>query len=252
MAVAHAGQALGIPSTIVVPEPTPEFMIERLSAYGAKVIRYGGYWDEAHREALRLVAETEGSFLVHPFDHPEIWEGHKSIVPELVQQIPSEPSAVICAVGGGGLFTGLYQGLHESIWNRTQIVAVETVGAESFGQCLKQAKWVKLDKIDSIAKSLGALQVTEEAFRLASSGSRGVQALTVTDAEAVDAVRRFLNDHRMLIEPSCGAALAALYTPRIREQLLANIDTSKPLVVFVCGGSIITEELLNTYEQMFV
>lgn len=251
MAVAHAGDALGIPTTIVVPTPTPTFMIDRLSSYGAKVLTFGSYWDEAHAEAQRLVAETEGSFLVHPFDHPEIWEGHKSIVMELVQQIPSEPSAVLCAVGGGGLFTGLYQGLHESVWNRTQIVAVETEGAESLGQCLKQQKWVKLDKIDSIAKSLGALQVCEESYRLASSGSRGVQAFTVTDAEAVDAVRQFLNDHRMLIEPSCGAALAALYTPRIREQVLANIDRTKPLVVFVCGGSIINEELLVQYEKMF-
>lgn len=250
MAAAHAGQALGIPTTIVVPEPTPSFVIDRMRAYGANVVPHGAYWDEAHKEALRLVSETKGSFLVHPFDHPEIWQGHQSALKELVQQIPSEPSAIICAVGGGGLFAGLYQGLSESAWSTTQLIAVETEGAESFGQCLKQSKWAKLDKINSIAKSLGALQIAEEAHKLASSGARGVQAYTVTDAEAVDAVRKFLNDHGILVEPACGAVLATLYTPRVREQLVANVDRSKPFVVFVCGGSIITEELLLQYEKM--
>lgn len=251
MTVAYIGHTLGIPTTIVLPVTTPNFVIKRLGAYGATVKLFGAYWDEAHAEALRLLETIPGACLVHPFDHPEIWEGHKTVIPELVHQIPSEPSAILCSVGGGGLFTGLYKGLQESVWPRTELVTAETEGAESFGQAVKQGEWVKLEKIDSIAKTLGALQVTEEAFKLATSSSRGVQPFAVTDAEVVATIGQFLDDHRILVEPACAAALALLYTQRHREKLLANLDRSKPLVVFVCGGNMITHDLLLEYQQMF-
>jgi len=40
------------------------------------------------------------------------------------------------------------------------------------------------------------------------------RAFTVTDAEAVSACVSLLDDHRVLVEPACGAALALLYSER--------------------------------------
>jgi len=249
MAVAFIGERLGLPATIVVPQSTPSFMIDKLRSYGAQVEPYGRVWDEAHTRAIELSKQTPGSLLVHPFDHPEIWEGHKTIVEELIQQLPSEPSAILCSVGGGGLITGIFKGLEESVWPSTSVLAVETDGAESFGQCIKQGQWAKLNTIDSIAKTLGALQVAEAAYNITKSNKRNVRAFTVSDAEAVVAIERFLNDHRILLEPACSATLATLYTERLREQVLSKIDRSKPLVIFVCGGNIITHELLLQYQK---
>jgi L-serine/L-threonine ammonia-lyase len=251
MAVAYAGQRLGLPTTIVIPTSTPSFMIKRLEALSAKVLQYGAVWDEAHGEAKRIAEGTPDSLLVHPFDHPEIWEGHKTIVEELIQQLPSEPSAIMCSVGGGGLIAGIHKGLQESVWNGTSVVAIETEGAESFGQCIKQQKWVKLDKIDTIAKTLGALQVSEEAFKMTQKCTHSLSAHTVTDTETVDAIIQFLDEHRILIEPACAATLAALYSDRTRSTVLSSLDRTKPLVVFVCGGSIITLELLETFKAQF-
>lgn len=250
MAVAYAGKVLNVPTTIVVPKSTPKFMIERIEAEGATVKLFGDYWDEAHAEACRLLDQSPGMTLVHPFDHPEIWKGHQTIIEELHDQLPSEPAAIMCSVGGGGLLAGIFRGLDETDWVDTGVVAVETDGAESFGQCIKQKKWIKLDKITTIAKTLGAQQVTEQAYKLATSGKRNVNALTVTDAEAVEAITKFLNDHRILVEPACSATLAALYVDRVREQALAGLDRTKPLVVFVCGGNIITTELLSNYQAL--
>ncbi len=30
-------------------------------------------WDHANTHALQLAKEKEGSIVVHPFDHPDIW-----------------------------------------------------------------------------------------------------------------------------------------------------------------------------------
>lgn len=250
MAVAYAGQSLGLPTTIIIPLSTPVFMIQKLQQLGATVVQHGNVWDEAHTEATRLSKSTPDSLLVHPFDHPEIWKGHGTIVEELIHQLPSEPSAVICSVGGGGLITGIYKGLEQTIWNNTGLVAIETEGAESFGQCIKQRKWAKLDSIDTIAKTLGALQVASEAFKISQTSKRPLSAHTVSDAATVDAIFQFLNDHRILVEPACAAALAALYNETTRQKILASIDRSKPLVVFVCGGSIINTELLDTLKPL--
>lgn len=45
---------------------------------------------------------------VPPFDHPDIWDGHATLVPELVEQLDGvKPAAVVLSVGGGGLFLGV-------------------------------------------------------------------------------------------------------------------------------------------------
>lgn len=43
-----------------------------------------------------------------PFDHPDIWDGHATLVTELVEQLDgAKPAAVVLSVGGGGLFLGV-------------------------------------------------------------------------------------------------------------------------------------------------
>jgi L-serine/L-threonine ammonia-lyase len=227
-------------------------MVEKLRVSGANIIVHGSVWDEAHAEALRIAASTPGSHVVHPFDHPEIFEGHKTIIQELEGQLNTEPSAIMCSVGGGGLVVGIFRGLEDSSWKNTSVFAVETEGAESFGQCFKQQSWVKINSIDTIAKTLGALQVAEEAYKLSLQNTRVVTPITVTDAETVSAMGRFLNDHCFLVEPSCAANLATLYSDRVRQSVLEKLDKSKPLVIFVCGGSIVNTDLLSSLQSTFL
>ena len=56
----------------------------------------------------------------------------------------------------------------------------------------------------------------------------------------------------MLIEPACGAALAALYSERLREELLAAIPPEGPIVVEVCGGSGVNLDLLAAWKEEFL
>lgn len=67
----------------------------------------------------------------------------------------------------------------------------------------------------------------------------------VSDREAVNACRQFLDDHRILIEPACGAALALVYEESSRNALSKFGD----ILVVVCGGSSISRTVLNDLEQ---
>jgi len=70
----------------------------------------------------------------------------------------------------------------------------------------------------------------------------------VTDTEAVGACASLLDDHRLLVEPACGAALALLYSDRQREKF-AGLES---VVVIVCGGSGVNWQVMDEWKQEFL
>lgn len=236
-AAAHAALALGLACTIVLPGTSSAAVAEKIAARGASVLRHGTVFDEANAFAQALAAER-GATYVHPFDHPLLWQGHSTLIDEVLEQ-GLEFDAVITAVGGGGLFSGIVQGLQRHGLHRVPVIAVETLGADSLSQSLQAGHAVTLPAITSIATSLGARRVADEALRLAQS--HPTLSLTVSDAQATEACLRFADAMRVLVEPACGAALAAL---SVHEAALARFK--KPLVE-VCGGIAVSLATLQTW-----
>ena len=206
-ATAHAARALGVSCLVVVPSTTSEFMRERIRSVGAEVREHGASWDDAHAHAVTLAGGPETAY-VHPFDHPAIWEGHASIVEESAVQGP-KPGVVVVAVGGGGLLCGVLQGMRRVDWGDVPVVAVETAGAASFHASVEAGRLVTLDAIRSLATTLGARTVTSKLLEW--KDRHEILHWIPTDRQAVRACRRFLDDHRVLVEPACGAALAVCY-----------------------------------------
>ena len=229
-AAAYAGRQLGVPVKIIVPETTSETARARMRAEGAEVIEHGAVWDEADQYARQLVAER-GAAYIHPFDDPAIWSGHATIMHEVARQ-GEKPDVVIVAVGGGGLLSGVVEGMHDVGWDDVPVLAVETEGAASFAASVNAGELVRLPAITSIAKTLGALQVTPQALHW--SRLHPIQPVQVSDADAVDACLRFADDLRVVVEPACGAALSLLYRNR------HHLDDYESALVIVCGGAGVT------------
>ena len=216
---------------------------------------HGENWNAADELARRLVAEDPTVEYVSPYDNPLLWAGHSTVVDELVHDLgASPPSHVIASVGGGGLLCGILEGLerHSDGWAKeVTVVAAETLGAASF-----HGAWdgnsgdrnFRLGGITSVATSLGALQVTPAALAGAEArAANGLfQSVSCTDAEAVRACLSLAQDHRLLVEPACGAALAVVYSPRLRDALL---DGATSVVVEVCGVSAVSLELLEMWAK---
>lgn len=243
LAVAYAGRRLGVPVTVVVPRSTTAWARERIAAEGAAVVEHGAAWAEAHAYALENM--SEGTAYVHPFDDPEVWEGHTPIVVEAAGQwrerVTAPPGAVVVAVGGGGLLCGVALGMQRVGWEDVPIVAVETTGAASLAGAMAAGELVRLAKIDTIATTLGAATVAAEA--LAWTRRRPVQAWQVSDRAAVVACERFVDDHRVLVEPACGAGLAAVYDA---AEPLRGVG---PVLVIVCGGAGVSLALLRAWAE---
>lgn len=238
LAVAYAGRSLGVPVTVVVPQTTSKRAQELLQLEDAEVIVHGASWQEANEHALSLVG-TNDAFL-HPFDDPLLWEGHASLVDEVANG-GLKPDAVVLSVGGGGLLSGIAQGLHRNGWDDVPIIAVETEGAASFHAAAHAGHAVQLDQITSIASSLGAKRVCDRAVQW--SKQHTIHSVLVSDHSAVAACERFLSDHRVLVEPACGASLAVAYE---NSPALAAFQT---VLVVVCGGATATVDQLREWAK---
>lgn len=241
MAVAYAAQQLGIPAKVIVPKTTPLITINKLKAELAEVTVEGENWDAADLVAKEL-AQKENFAYIPPFDHPEIWKGYASIITE-IQKDQIKPDAIIVSVGGGGLFTGIVQALQAIGWHNVAMITAETLGAATLATSVKENKRIRLDKIDTVATTLGAKQICQQAFDL--TQTHPVFPQVVTDKEAISACIQFSNDHRLLVEPACGASLAVLYEQR------EIIKQFSKIVVIVCGGSGVNLDLLRQWQQKF-
>jgi len=237
LAVAYAGRKLGVPVTVVVPETTTERAKELLRLEDASVVVHGSSWQEANEHAQTLLGA--GDAFIHPFDDPLLWTGHASMIDE-VAQAGCKPDAVVLSVGGGGLLRGVVEGLQRNGWQDVPVLAVETEGAASLHAAMAAGHTVELPEITSVATSLGAKRVAEQA--LACTRQHPVVGHLVSDREALDACERLLRDHRLLVEPACGAALALLER---REALAAY---GKVLVI-VCGGATATLEQIRVWRE---
>ncbi|XP_066116600.1 serine dehydratase-like [Saccopteryx bilineata] len=244
IAAAYCARKLGIPATIVLPEGTSPQVVRRLQGEGAEVQLAGKVWDEANLRAQEL-AKRDGWVNVPPFDHPLLWEGHASLVRELKAALGTPPGALVLAVGGGGLLAGVTAGLAEVGWKHVPIVAMETRGAHCFNAAIEAGRLVTLPNITSVAKCLGAKTVAAGA--LACVQDFEIFSEVVEDSEAVSAIQRFLDDERMLVEPACGAALAAIYSGLLgRLQAEGHLSPSlASIVVIVCGGNSIDSRELQ-------
>src|SRR6185369_2165578 len=103
-AVAYAARALGVPCTVVAIETAPQTKLERMRALGAKIVpvSYEVAWQACEVHGFEGV---EGTF-VHPFDNHDFIAGHGTMGVEILEDLP-DVSTVICAIGGGGLITGV-------------------------------------------------------------------------------------------------------------------------------------------------
>ena len=238
LAVAYSGRRLGVPVTVVVPKTTKKRAIDLIELEGAEVIVTGENWDEAHLHAKAL--SKNNTAYIHPFDNPNIWEGHASIIDE-ISSAGITPDALVLSVGGGGLLCGVVKGANRNNWKDVPILAVETKGADSLHAASLANKHIGIDSINSIATSLGAKKVAKRAFELLNEHQ--IINHIVTDKDAVNGCYSFLEDHRIMVEPACGASLSAVYNG------CDFLKGKQNIVVIVCGGVGVTMSQLKEWSR---
>jgi threonine dehydratase len=229
-AVAYVARTLGMKSLVIMPEGTPTNYVEATRGYGAEV-RFAANAQVAFEQVADF--EKKGWSFVHPFDDEDVMAGQGTLALEILEDVP-QLTDVIVSVGGGGLATGVATAL-KSINPAIRIWGVETKGADCMSRSLAAGRIVTLEKITSVARTLGAPAPSKSTYAGVRKLLEGVTV--VTDAEAMKALRFLLERLKVLTEPAASCTLAAA------EQLKKNFSPDHHVALVLCGGNMAVDAL---------
>ncbi|MEX2536020.1 MAG: threonine/serine dehydratase [Trueperaceae bacterium] len=241
LGLAYAAATLDSPATVVLPESAPPRRAALIERLGARVIVHGEDWNAANRKALEL-AEREALTYVSPFDDPAIMAGQGSIGLELLEQVP-DLDVVVCAVGGGGLISGVASAV-KALKPEVRVIGVETEGADCMARSLAAGRIVELERFTSIATSLGTKRTQERPFGIVCEAVERVEV--VSDAEALEELFRLLDEEKLLVEPAASCTLAALVAGLVPDL------TGAVVAPVMCGANVTLAQVLRWREEFSV
>ncbi|CAR29075.1 ZYRO0F18524p [Zygosaccharomyces rouxii] len=262
LAAAIASKQMELPCTVVVPTSTKQRMVQKIKNSGAEVIIRGSHWKEADNYLQQNYIQsfrndgTSKPLYVHPFDDPKVWEGHSTMVHEIIDNLREQNISVenvrgiVCSVGGGGLFNGIIKGLEDhGLADKIPVIAVETYGCNVLNASLNAGRPVMLDKITSLATSLGSTYIPQGVFE--NAVRYGAKSLVLEDKDVIETCLRYVSDFGQIVEPACGASLHIGYHPELLENFLGGFSKDDIIVIIACGGSTTTFKDLTIASKNF-
>jgi len=230
----------GVPAYIVMPLSTPDIKVKAVESLGGEVVLHGDHYDDA-QELAKERAEAEDLCFVHPFDDLDVIAGQGTIGREILDQGPSDISAVFVPVGGGGLAAGIATYLKVK---RPEIAVygVEPVDAASMQAALKAGQPTSLDHVGTFADGVAVKRVGDITFELCRNHLDGI--ITVTTDELCAAIRDIFDDTRTLVEPAGALSVAGI------RRYVDDTGASGQLLVGVnCGANMNFNRLGHVAER---
>ena len=222
--VAIAARRLDIPAVIVMPADAPHVKIEGTRGEGAEIIFYDRR-NESREAIATKISEETGATVVPSFDDPAIVAGQGTVGLEIVDQLGSVPPRVVVPCGGGGLASGIALAVPGA-----DMVIVEPEGWDDMALSLERGEIVPVadDAPNTTCDALQTPRVSPITFGILRE--RNAKALSVSDAEAADAIRFAWERHGLTVEPGGAVALAALLSGRL--------PPLEDTVVVLSGGNV--------------
>jgi threonine dehydratase len=222
--VAYAAREFGIACTVVAIETAPQTKLDRMRALGATIVpvSYDQAWVAAEMHEFEGL---EGTF-VHPFDNHDFIAGHATMGLEILEDC-AEVQTVICAIGGGGLITGVGSAIKAGR-PETKIIGAEPETAAPFALSLHEGGPRKfIDWQASFVDGAGGKSVSDRMWQRMRPVTDG--SITVTLDQTRGAMRLIAEKSRTIAEGAGSLALAAALTGDVGDG---------PIVCVVSGGNI--------------
>lgn len=226
IAVAYAAQIFDSSAKVVMPRNAPPFRVAKAQKYGAEVVLV----DDVHTafaEVRRIEAE-EGRTFIHPFESRATIVGQATVGLELGEDAPPL-DALIIPIGGGGLAAGIGAAVKQ-MQPDCAIYGVEPVGADSMSRSFAAGAPQAIDRVRTIADSLGAPKAEPYSYALCRHFLDEI--VLVSDDELKSCMRLIFHSLKLGAEPACAASTAALLGP-LKERL-----RGKRVGLIFCGSNI--------------
>jgi threonine dehydratase len=226
VAVAYTARLAGCSAKVVMPQHASPARIAACREQGAQVL----LMPDVHQafERGREIERDEARTMLHPYDGPLTAQGTATVGLELMEQV-SGLDAVVVPVGGGGLCAGIAAAVKQ-INPHCAVYGVEPFGADALYRSFQSGTPETLERVDTVADSLGAPYAMAYSFGVC---RRFVdEVVRVTDDEICRAMLYLFRDAKLVAEPAAAVATAALLGP-LRDKL-----AGKRVALIVCGSNI--------------
>lgn len=232
--------AARLPCYIFVPRTAPTPKISQLLAFGARVFRVDGLYDQAFSLALEA-SQTFGWYNRSDGLNPMVVEGNKTVAFEIWEELGELPDAVVVAVGDGALIAGVAKGFVE-LWRAglmkrvPKVFGVQAVGAAALahafaryqrGENILPAEEPAATIADSICVGKPAAVIPAVKYVAETGGGY----VTVSDPELISASLGLAREAGVFAEPSGAAPLAGL------KKLVEEGKAEGQRVVLILTGS---------------
>ena len=203
-AVALSAQILGLSATLVMPHDASPAKLAATQGYGATVVGYDRYTEDAMAIARELAAR-EGRTFIPPFDHADVLCGQGTAALELFEAVGELDVLLVC-LGGGGLLSGSALAAR-ALSPRCQVYGVEPEAGNDVQQSFRRGERVRIPTPRTIADGAQTPLVGELTFEIIRRHVDDI--LTVTDDQLVEAMRFYAERMKMVVEPTGCLSLAA-------------------------------------------
>ena len=225
--VALAARHAGIPCSVMVSDTAPRTKVEAIRALGATLVPAS--YDECWRTVEAHASPRMRGHFIHPFDDDRFIAGNATLGLEIVQQLP-QVDAIVAAVGGGGLLSGIGSAV-KALKPGTRLLAAEPETAATLATSLRNGHASRCDAWRaSFVDGAGGQSVLPTMWPLLSSLVES--SLVVPLSEVAAAMRVVADRCHVVMEGAAGCAVAAALSGQIRGTVVAvvsggNIDLGR-------------------------
>lgn len=205
-AVSYASKLLGIKNTtIYVSKNTPQSKVEKIEYYGAKVVKVGKNYDEAHRIGLDQL-EKSGLIFIDPCSDPIVIAGQGTIAIEILEENP-DIDTILVPIGGGGIITGISVAA-KAIKKDIKIIGLQTAACPAMVASLRDKEFYEFyDNEDSICDAL----VGGVGYIPYKMGENQIDDIIVVEEEDIaKAVKHLLVEEKIIAEPAGAIGVGAV------------------------------------------
>jgi threonine dehydratase len=229
LGVAHALSALGGKGIVCVPSQASPVKVAAIRRYGVDVRVMGR--EPAETESLARIAAAEAQLsYISPYNDLDVIAGQGTVGEEIVQQLGGRTvDAVVVAVGGGGLISGVGAAI-KSVLPGVRIIGASPVNDAAMYASVRAGEVVQVDALPTISDGTAG-GIEERSITLPLCTELVDEWVLVTEPEIHSALRFMIDTEHQLIEGAAAVAMAA-------GLKVGRTSGGQAMVIVSCGANI--------------
>ena len=226
----------GIDCEIFVPEGTSPKKIDMILSHKAKVNIVPGSRDNC-ADVCRAKADKEGKYYANHVFNPFFYEGTKTYIYEVYEQLKRIPQNIFIPLGNGTLFIGIIKALEEFIESgiidkMPHIIAVQSECCDPFvrAAALKEKRPVKVTPVPTMAEGIAIGEPMRGEEILGYIYKYNIEVITAPENRILEA-RAMLAAKGIYIEHTTAATYAAYMK-------YCELNGRTPALIPMCGAGL--------------